>query len=74
MKQIRCVAAALLLVAGSASAQQRNINFDLLQAARAGSVATSAALLDQGANPNSRNRLGDSPLNTAVRATATSNS
>ena len=49
------------------SAQQRNINFDLLQAARTGSVATTRALLDQGANPNSRNRLGDSPLNTAAR-------
>ena len=61
MKQIRCVAAALLLIVGSSSAQQRNINFDLLQAARSGSVATTAALLDQGANPNSRNRLGDSP-------------
>ena len=67
MKSTRCIAAALLLFAGSALAQQRNINFDLLQAARSGSVATTIALLDQGANPNSRNRLGDTPLNTAAR-------
>jgi len=67
MKKFRCIAAVLVLVAGSATAQQRNINFDLLQAARAGSVATTTALLDQGANPNSRNRLGDTPLNTAAR-------
>jgi ankyrin repeat protein len=61
------VAAGLVLLAGAAAAQNRNINFDMLQAARAGSEATVRALLDQGANPNSRNRFGDSALNTAAR-------
>ena len=39
--RVRAVVAALLVLAcGGAAAQDRNINFDLLQAARAGSVAT----------------------------------
>src|SRR5207344_3636891 len=65
----RALVAALLVVAcGGAAAQDRNINFDLLQAARAGSVTSVRALLDQGASPNSRNRLGDTPLNLAARS------
>ncbi len=65
----RPLALAWLLVCGAACAQvpQRNINFDLLAAARSGNVAVVASLLDQGANPNPRNRLGDTPLNTAAR-------
>jgi len=60
----RPLALAWLLVCGAACAQvpQRNINFDLLAAARSGNVAVVASLLDQGANPNPRNRLGDTPL------------
>ena len=50
--RVRALVAALLVLAcGGAAAQDRNINFDLLQAARAGSVATVRALLDQGAEP-----------------------
>ena len=63
----RALAALLVLACGAPAAQDRNINFDLLQAARAGSVATVRSLLDQGASPNSRNRLGDTPLNLAAR-------
>lgn len=61
------IAAPLLLVVGSTSAQQRSINFNLPQSARTGSVARSTALLDQSANQALRNRLGDSPLNTRAR-------
>ena len=68
MTSFRCVAAVLMMVVcATASGQQRNINFDLLQAARSGSVGAVRTLLDEGANPNSRNRLGDTPLNTAAR-------
>ena len=68
MTSFRCVAAVLMMVVcAAASGQQRNINFDLLQAARSGSVGAVRTLLDEGANPNSRNRLGDTPLNTAAR-------
>ena len=68
MNGFRCIATAIvLLVCGTVSAQQRNINFDLLQAARTGSADQARTLLEQGANPNSRNRLGDTPLNTAAR-------
>src|SRR5438552_19161485 len=48
-------------------AQQLNTNFDLLVAVRGGDLARAASLLDQGASSNSRNRLGDTPLNTAAR-------
>ena len=51
----------------AASAQHRNVNFDLLQAARSDSLASVRKTLDDGADPNSRNRLGDTPLNTAAR-------
>ena len=68
MNGTRCIATAVFCVlSAGAPAQQRNINFELLQAARSGSVATVRALLDQDASPNSRNRLGDTPLNTAAR-------
>src|SRR5262249_22326328 len=48
-------------------AQQRNINFDLLVAARAGEEGAVRTLLDQGANPDSRDRVGDTALNIAAR-------
>ena len=68
MNLVRCIAAGTLFVfAAGVAAQERNINFELLQAARSGSVASVRALLDQDASPNSRNRLGDTPLNTAAR-------
>ena len=45
---------------------QININGEFVMAARAGRVDRTAALLQQGANVNSRNRTGDSPLNMAA--------
>src|SRR3977135_4196043 len=48
--------------------QHRNINGELLDAARSGNSAAVQALLGQGASPDSRNRLGAPPLNTAARA------
>src|SRR5512140_827239 len=55
-----------------AAAEERpgpwNRNADLLVAVRGGDPATAIALLDRGADPNSRNRLGDTPVNTAARA------
>src|SRR5215468_8309617 len=61
------LAAVLAAYAAVGAAQQRNINFELLAAVRAGAETTVRALLDQGASPDSRNRLGETPLNTAAR-------
>src|SRR4029453_11204476 len=47
--------------------QAANINAELLQAVRRGAEATVRALLDQGASLESRNRLGDTPLNIAAK-------
>ena len=59
----------LVLMAGGAWGQAglQNVNSELLVAARSGRVATVTALLEQGANPDSRNRIGDTPLNTAAK-------
>ena len=43
----------MLLAASPLAIGQRNINFELLGAARSGSEASVLALLDQGANPDS---------------------
>src|ERR1041384_3559547 len=53
----------------AALAQQAaiNVNAELLQAARRGNEATVRTLLDQGAVLDSRNRLGDTPLNIAAK-------
>ena len=69
MPRMRFLAAALgLSIAAAAPAQSlRNTSFDLLLAARAGNTAQAAELLGQGASPNARNRLGDTPLNIAAR-------
>jgi len=60
----------LLCAAHTAALAQQatiNINAELLQAARRGSEATVRTLLDQGAAVDSRNRLGDTPLNIAAK-------
>src|SRR5262245_28213568 len=67
VRRVALLGAALAAFAVGGVAQQRNINFELLAAARAGSEATVRALLDQGASPDSRNRLGDTALNIAAR-------
>jgi uncharacterized protein len=73
MKTSRVAFAVLALAASQHAAAQRNpeqldVNAQLLAAARAGSEAAVRALLDRGADPDSRNRLGDTPLNLAARA------
>jgi len=66
---MRLIVVALFVAAacGPADAQQRNLSFDLLAAARAGDIASVSKLLDEGAAANARNRLGDTPLNLARR-------
>ena len=61
-----CIATLIAAAAGGGLAQQRNIHFELITAARGGDRGAAAALLDQGASPNARNRLGDTPLNSAA--------
>ena len=61
------VALSVAAASGPADAQKRNLNFDLLAAARASDIASVSRLLDEGATPNARNRLGDTPLNMAAR-------
>ncbi|MFL5421274.1 MAG: ankyrin repeat domain-containing protein, partial [Myxococcales bacterium] len=48
--------------------ERLNVNAELLAAARGGSEPAVRALLSRGADPDSRNRLGYTPLNTAARA------
>src|SRR6187402_312646 len=66
---MRIIVTMLFLAAasGTADAQKRNLNFELLTAARAGDVASVSRLLGEETNPNARNRLGDTPLNMAAR-------
>lgn len=61
----------LLLLCSNAALAQRgaaeiNLNGQYVMAARAGQVGRVAALLDSGAQVNSRDRNGDSPLNMAA--------
>lgn len=62
--------AAMLLCSNAAQAQrgadQINVNGQFVMAARAGQVGRVAALLDSGAQVNSRDRNGDTPLNMAA--------
>lgn len=67
----RCCLAGLMLLCSNIAFAQRgmdqiNINGQFVMAARAGQVARVAALLDEGAKVNSRDRNGDSPLNMAA--------
>ncbi|MDZ4074677.1 MAG: ankyrin repeat domain-containing protein [Hylemonella sp.] len=67
---VRGLALLLLLCSNVAFAQRGaadiNVNGQYVMAARAGQVGRVAALLDGGAQVNSRDRNGDSPLNMAA--------
>lgn len=69
------VAIVFALVAGGVFAEvdpvKLNVNAELLAAARARSTTTATALLDRGANPDARDRNGDSALQLAIRLGAT---
>jgi hypothetical protein len=67
----RCGLAGLMLLCSNIVFAQRgmdqiNVNGQFVMAARAGQVARVAALLEEGAKVNSRDRNGDSPLNMAA--------
>ncbi|PUE30534.1 ankyrin repeat domain-containing protein [Limnohabitans sp. Jir72] len=68
--QLALIIVALLLAQGVAYAQkgmdQININGQFVMAGRVGKVERVQALLDQGAQVNSRDRNGDTPLNMAA--------
>ena len=72
MKQTTTWLALCLLGAGALpafaqkGADQINVNGQLVMAARTGVVPRVQALLEQGANVNSRDRNGDTPLNLAA--------
>jgi ankyrin repeat protein len=65
-----CLAGLMLLCSNAVFAQrgmdQINVNGQFVMAARAGQIARVAALLEEGAKVNSRDRNGDSPLNMAA--------
>jgi ankyrin repeat protein len=65
-----CLVGVMLLCSNPVLAQrgmdQININGQFVMAARGGQVARVAALLEDGAKVNSRDRNGDSPLNMAA--------
>ena len=61
------LAALVLLPLASAAGQERNIHYQLLVAAREGNPAQVRTLLDAGAEPDSRDRNGDTPLNHVAR-------
>jgi ankyrin repeat protein len=62
-----CVTAAIATASiAQQGADRININGQLVMAARTGLVPRVQALLEQGANVNSRDRNGDSPLNMAA--------
>lgn len=65
-----CLAGLMLLCSNAVFAQrgmdQINVNGQFVMAARAGQIDRVAALLEDGAKVNSRDRNGDSPLNMAA--------
>ncbi|OYU12654.1 MAG: hypothetical protein CFE38_06575 [Comamonadaceae bacterium PBBC1] len=69
-RQLALFTVALLLAQGMAYAQkgmdQININGQFVMAGRVGKLERVQALLDQGAQVNSRDRNGDTPLNMAT--------
>ena len=52
----------------NAADDQSDINREALAAARSGNVGRCKTLIEQGASPNTRNRVGDSLLMTAIKA------